>query len=225
MVWPIGKIGAPKAPCMTRSASSVSSELARPHSIEARVKPATETTINVRQPSRAASQLVSGVVIAVATRLKVRTQEIWSCVADSAPLSCGRITVTLVAVRPNRMVVNCTDSRISHCRAVIAMPAMLWSPPGAGKHAATMRNRDLRSDTGTGYGRSREGETHEGTFKGTPRDTGQGRDLDSDRRAEPPRAQEHDPVRRPAGARRAAADGRHRLHDALHSLARGHGRA
>ena len=55
MVWPIGKIGAPKAPCITRSASSVSSELARPHSIEARVKPATETTINVRQPSRAAS--------------------------------------------------------------------------------------------------------------------------------------------------------------------------
>ena len=122
MVWPIGKIGAPKAPCTTRSASSASSELTRPHSIEVVVNPTADSTISVRQPSRAASQPVSGVAIAVATRLKVSTQEICSWVADNAPLSCGRITVTLVAVRPNRTVVNCTDSRISHCRPVIFMP-------------------------------------------------------------------------------------------------------
>jgi hypothetical protein len=125
MVWPIGKIGAPNAPWTTRSASSDSSELTRPHSIEVPVKPTTERTIRVRQPSLAASQPVSGVAIAVATRLKVRTQEIWSCVADRAPLSCGRITVTLVAVSPNRTVVNCTDSRISHCRPVIDMSDMV----------------------------------------------------------------------------------------------------
>ena len=116
MVWPIGKIGAPNAPCTTRSASSASSESTRPHSIEATVKPVTEQAIRVRQPSVAASQPVSGVAMAVATRLKVSTHEICSWVADSAPLSWGRMTVTLVAVRPNRIVVNCTDSRISHCR-------------------------------------------------------------------------------------------------------------
>ena len=78
--------------------------------------------IRVRQPSLAASQPVRGVAIAVATRLKVSTQEIWSWVADSAPLSLGMMTVTLVAVRPNRTVVNCTDSRISHWRPVMVMP-------------------------------------------------------------------------------------------------------
>ena len=36
MVWPIGKIGAPNAPCTTRNASSPSSELTRPHSTEVR---------------------------------------------------------------------------------------------------------------------------------------------------------------------------------------------
>ena len=35
---------------------------------------------------------------AVATRLSVRTQAIWSCVADKAPRIWGRITVTLVIV-------------------------------------------------------------------------------------------------------------------------------
>ena len=34
MVWPIGKIGAPNAPCTTRNASSPSSESTRPHSTE-----------------------------------------------------------------------------------------------------------------------------------------------------------------------------------------------
>lgn len=114
MVWPIGKIGAPKAPWATRSASSASSKSTRPHSIDAAVKPVTDRPIRPRQPSRAASQPVAGVAIAVATRLKVSTQEICSWVADRAPLSCGRITVTEVAVRPNSTVVSCTASRISH---------------------------------------------------------------------------------------------------------------
>ncbi len=149
MVCPIGKIGAPNAPCRMRSASSDSSVSTSPHSMEAAVNPATETTISVRQPSFAASQPVSGVAIAVATRLKVRTQEICSCVAESVPLSCGRMTVTLVAVRPNRMVVNCTDSRISHCRAVIDMAAMVNSIARPEKRPAAARNRDLRSDGGS----------------------------------------------------------------------------
>ena len=99
------------------------------------MKPVTEKAISVRQPSFAASQPVSGVAIAVATRLKVSTQEICSWVAESAPLSCGRITVTLVAVRPNRMVVNCTDSRISHCRAEMD-PMQRCYDPNCGEQAA-----------------------------------------------------------------------------------------
>ena len=121
MVWPIGKIGAPNAPWITRSASIASSDCTRPHNIEATVKPATEHAISVRQPSFAASHPVSGVAMAVATRLNVSTQEICSWVADNAPFSWGNITVTLVAVRPNRIVVNCTHRRISHCRAEIPM--------------------------------------------------------------------------------------------------------
>ena len=147
MVWPIGKIGAPKAPCTTRKTSSHSSVSTMPQAIEAAVKPATEQIISVRQPSLAASQPVRGVATAVATRLKVSTQEIWSCVADSAPFSCGRITVTLVAVRPNSTVVNCTDSRISHCRPVMPpMPPMVWWTAQHARNLPSLRNHDLRSE-------------------------------------------------------------------------------
>ena len=82
----MGKIGAPNAPWITRSASRASSESTSPHSIEATVKPVTEQAISVRQPSVAASQPVSGVAMAVATRLKVRTQEICSWVAGRGRL-------------------------------------------------------------------------------------------------------------------------------------------
>ena len=42
-----------------------------------------------RWPKRSASQPAAGVATAVATMLKVITQEISSWVADSAPCSCG----------------------------------------------------------------------------------------------------------------------------------------
>ena len=42
-----------------------------------------------RWPKRSASQPAAGVATAVATMLKVMTQEISSWVADSAPWSCG----------------------------------------------------------------------------------------------------------------------------------------
>ena len=56
------------------------------------------------------------------------------------------------------------------------------------------------------------------------RGAGPRRHLDPDRRAEPARPAQHDAVRRLADAPGAAAPGRHRLHHALHPLARGQGR-
>ncbi len=53
----------------------------------------------------------------------------------------------------------------------------------------------------------------------------QSRHLDPDRRAEQARPAQHDPVRCVADPARAAAHGGPRLHDALHPLARGQGRA
>ena len=55
-----------------------------------------------------------GVATAVATRLEVMTQAIWSGVADMAPRICGSTTLTSVMVMPNSMVVSGTISRISH---------------------------------------------------------------------------------------------------------------
>ena len=42
-----------------------------------------------RWPNRSASQPAAGVATAVATMLKVITQDTSSCVAESAPCSCG----------------------------------------------------------------------------------------------------------------------------------------
>ena len=169
---------------------------------------------------------MSGVAIAVATRLKVRTQEIWSCVADSAPLSWGRMTVTLVAVRPNRIVVNCTDSRISHCRPVIVHGGDGRSMRPAGKALGACETAICAAIPRAARLAAFTGETPMSELvQGSARGAGQGRHLDADRRAEPPRPQEHDAVRRLADAARAAGDGGHRLHHALHPLARGQGRA
>jgi hypothetical protein len=71
-------------------------EPARPQAAEAAAKPATHTTHSSRAPRRAASQPVSGVITAVATRFEVMTQAIWSCVAESAPWICGSDTFTAV---------------------------------------------------------------------------------------------------------------------------------
>ena len=92
----MGTSGAPEAPCSVRQATSASMEPARPQAAEATVKPATHATHSRRAPKRAASQPVSGVITAVATRLEVITQAIWSGVADSAPWICGSDTFTAV---------------------------------------------------------------------------------------------------------------------------------
>src|SRR5262249_33651994 len=65
------------------------------------------------------SQPVIGVATAVATRLRVITQEISSCVADRLPRICGSTRLASVMVMPNSMLASCTISRMSHCRALI----------------------------------------------------------------------------------------------------------
>ena len=47
---------------------------------------------------------MSGVATAVATRLAVSTQAIWSCDADSAPCICGSDTFAMVTVIAYRKV-------------------------------------------------------------------------------------------------------------------------
>ena len=76
MPWPRGCRGAPKTPCRMRNRISASKEFAMPQSAVAMVNPITVPTSRLRQPSRAASQPVIGVAIAVATKLKVMVQAI-----------------------------------------------------------------------------------------------------------------------------------------------------
>ena len=71
-----GTSGAPNAPCKIRYATSCSSEVALPQSIDAIVKPITEPTNSVLRPTRSASTPVSGVMIAADTMYEVSTQEI-----------------------------------------------------------------------------------------------------------------------------------------------------
>ena len=56
-----------------------------PHSIEATVKPATETRKSRFSPNRPARKPVGGVMIAAATIYEVSTQSIWSWLAETLP--------------------------------------------------------------------------------------------------------------------------------------------
>ncbi len=56
-----------------------------PHSIEATVKPATETRNRRLSPNRPARKPVGGVMIAAATIYEVSTQSIWSWLAETLP--------------------------------------------------------------------------------------------------------------------------------------------
>ena len=80
---------------------------------------------------------------AVATRFRVRIQETWSCVADSAPFTCGNMTVTLVTVIPNNTVTICTVSSVSTADPLHAVPTMLsrvaGRPPAGARNSARDR--------------------------------------------------------------------------------------
>ena len=89
MVCPSGTSGAPAAPCTMRQKMSSSSEFAAPHMKVAMPKNRAAAIMTWRWPKRSASQPVIGVATAVATILKVITQDTSSWVADSAPCSCG----------------------------------------------------------------------------------------------------------------------------------------
>ena len=61
-------------------------------------KPATPAMHSRRRPKRDISHPARGVATAVATRLEVTTQAIWSGVADIAPCICGSDTLAMVTV-------------------------------------------------------------------------------------------------------------------------------
>jgi hypothetical protein len=73
-----------------------------------------QASIKLRHPKRLASQPVMGVATAVATRLKVMTQEISSWVADSEPRIWGKTTFAIVMVIPNNKFDSWTIRRINH---------------------------------------------------------------------------------------------------------------
>ena len=126
MAWPMGMIGAPNTPCATRARMSVSRLVAMPHRNDDTVNPSTVKNIMLRQPMRLDTHPVKGVTTAVATRLRVITQEISSCVAENDPRICGRTKLATVIVMPNSMFDSCTIKRMSHCR-----PVMPIRPPAA----------------------------------------------------------------------------------------------
>src|SRR5579863_3001871 len=64
------------------------------------VKPMIEARKMYLMPKRAASQPVSGIMIAEETMYEVRIHEIWSCDADMLPWICGRQTLTIVVSSP-----------------------------------------------------------------------------------------------------------------------------
>jgi hypothetical protein len=107
----------------------------------------------LRQPSRLASQPVIGVATAVATRLRVMTQEISSWVAEKAPLICGSTTLASVIVMPNSRVESCTVRRISHCRPLMLKRlSEAGAGFGGGPEAAAGANSDCcsaRDERGT----------------------------------------------------------------------------
>ena len=62
------------------------------------------------RPITDASQPVAGVAIAAATMYEVRTQEIWSCVADSEPCMFGSATFAIVVSSACISVASMTDT-------------------------------------------------------------------------------------------------------------------
>ena len=98
MAWPRGTRGAPKIPWPMRYARSGTRLSAVAHRSELTANSMTLQRMTLRWPKRATSHPVIGVATAVAMTLRVTTQETCSEVAESAPWSCGRITLTMVTV-------------------------------------------------------------------------------------------------------------------------------
>ena len=66
-VWESGTSAAPNKPCMTRNSTICTKDCEKPHRIEAKVKPATETRKRRFSPNLPARKPVGGVMIAAAT--------------------------------------------------------------------------------------------------------------------------------------------------------------
>ena len=93
-------------------------------------KPVTHQNIRARRPNRFASHPDAGVPTAVATRLKVTVQAIWSCVVDREPCICGRTTYEIVTVIAKSMVARVTVARIQYRRVVSPASAVAVAVTG-----------------------------------------------------------------------------------------------
>ena len=95
---------------------------AKPQPSVASAKPTTQPEQRRRQPKREMSQPESGVTTAVATRLEVTTQAIWSWVAESAPWICGSETFAAVRLIEYR---NVTAVQVARTSALCTAAFML----------------------------------------------------------------------------------------------------
>ena len=72
-------------PCRARNTTISGSVCASPHSTDATVKPAIDIRKTRLRPYCCASQPLKGIMIAVAIMYDVKTQVIWSWVAERLP--------------------------------------------------------------------------------------------------------------------------------------------
>ncbi len=111
--WDIGISAAPKSPWKRRAATISGRVCASPQSAENTVKPTTEAMNTRLRPTCPASQPESGVMIAAAMMYEVRTQAIWSCVAESEPWMRGSATFAMVLSSACMIEASITESVMS----------------------------------------------------------------------------------------------------------------
>src|SRR5450830_921211 len=127
-----GISGPPARPCSTRKASSMPSELARPHSAENAPNRIIDMMNTRTVPNRLASQPVSGTVIASATAYEVMTEVPWLDEAPSAP--------EIVDTETLAIVVSSTAMKLA---AASSRPAPTSCAPSSGFMAASEKLDDM----------------------------------------------------------------------------------
>src|SRR5580765_3557262 len=123
----IGMTGPPPSPCRMRIATRNSSDGAIPDRNELVVKITVQIRKNRRRPNRAESQPVAGMMIALAARNDVMTQDISSMPAESEPCMWGRATLVTLESRTCMTVTIITENVIAHRRAEEICPSVAGS--------------------------------------------------------------------------------------------------
>src|SRR5277367_541607 len=113
-----GISAAPHSPCINRAKTICGKDCAAPHSMDATVNPATEDRNTCLRPIWLASHPLNGVMIAAAAMYEVRTQLIWSCVAETEPCMRGSATLAIVVSSADMIDASMTETVMSVRRAV-----------------------------------------------------------------------------------------------------------